>query len=127
MNRPWVSATVGVALALALGVAGCADKPGTAFTGEVTGAPSVASGAATATTVTQGTEGRIVAGSYPEALTVAYDENDLVASWDESRASFITLTGGTIRFDGVGGTATSRKVTISQAGTYVVSGSGRIR
>ena len=53
---------------------------------------------------------------------MAYDENDLDASWDQSTASMITLAGNAVRFDGSGATASGTKVTITQAGTYVVTG-----
>ena len=53
---------------------------------------------------------------------MAYDENDLDASWDQSTASMITLAGDAVRFDGSGATASGSTVTITEAGTYVVTG-----
>jgi len=51
-----------------------------------------------------------------------YDDFDLDASWKKASASFITLADGAIRFDGAGATTSGDKVTITEAGTYVVSG-----
>ncbi len=89
------------AVVLALSVAGCSEG---------------AAGGATET----GTQGAV-----PEAAqTVEYAQEDLDSSWDLATASQIIFTNGSARFDGSGAEAKGGTVTITAAGTYVVSGTG---
>ena len=55
-------------------------------------------------------------------LTLEFDEEDTVTSYDSTTASYVTLSqnGSTIKGSGV--TADGSTVTITQAGTYVLSG-----
>ena len=108
-------------LALGLSAAGCSDEPSppTGPAGSATATSSTA-GSATATSETATTEtggadsesaeddGETIV-AYPDALTLAYDENDLDATWDASTASFITLADASIRFDGAGGDRDGRR------------------
>ena len=119
------------ALALTLGAAGCSGELGSATDpaeGSVaTAATSATEPAPTAQSDTTATgsgdahsesaEGKDeTVATYPAALTLAYDDNDLDAAWDEFKASFITLADGAIRFDGAGAgtgaTTEASKVTI---------------
>ena len=55
-------------------------------------------------------------------LTLEFDEEDTVTSYDSATASYVTLSqnGSTVKGSGV--TADGSTVTITQAGTYVLSG-----
>lgn len=55
-------------------------------------------------------------------VDVTYDEEDLVSTWDDSSASHITLSDGNTSVSGSGVSTDGSKVTISAAGTYVVTG-----
>ncbi len=122
MRKPAIAI---VSLAMALALAGCSEEARTVETAAQSTATSVASGqtgaGGPASTATPGESGTVIA-SYSEALTVAYGDDDLDASWDQSKASLITLAGGQIRFDGVGASVSGSKITIAKAGTYVVTG-----
>ncbi|WP_101698116.1 carbohydrate-binding domain-containing protein [Clostridium minihomine] len=55
-------------------------------------------------------------------LTVEYAEEDLDDSWDASTATAITLNGASATVEGRGAAAQGGVVTISAAGTYLLSG-----
>lgn len=55
-------------------------------------------------------------------LTVEYTEEDLDDSWDASTATAITLNGASALVEGSGAAAQGGVVTISAAGTYLLSG-----
>lgn len=55
-------------------------------------------------------------------LTVEYTEEDLDDSWDASTATAITLNGASATVEGSGATVKGGVVTISAAGTYLLSG-----
>jgi hypothetical protein len=117
-KAPTMLVALTTALALALGAAGCSDEVGATDTSGTT--EQTATTIVSDSTTTTGQSSSVA--SYSEALTVTYDDDDLDAAWDKSSASFITLADGSIRLDGAGGTAGNKKVTITAAGTYVVSG-----
>jgi hypothetical protein len=122
MRKP---ALFAAGLALALSLAGCSDPATPAGTATQTSVavPATTSGTTGGAPAASGSDtGQAVATSYSQALTLAYDDNDLDSSWDEKTASFITLADGTVRFDGKGAAVDGGTVTITQAGTYVVSG-----
>lgn len=56
------------------------------------------------------------------ALNLEYSKRDMDASFDESSATKITLSGDSASVSGSGATAEGSTVTISTAGTYIVSG-----
>lgn len=56
------------------------------------------------------------------ALNVEYSKRDMDASFDESSATKITLSGDSASVSGSGAAAEGSTVTISTAGTYIVSG-----
>lgn len=56
------------------------------------------------------------------ALNLEYSKRDMDASFDESSATKITLSGGSASVSGSGAVAEGSSVTISTAGTYIVSG-----
>jgi hypothetical protein len=118
-------AVVIIGLVLALSAAGCSkDSTSASTSAQSTGSTTAVSAqpVSTATTAAAAEGSQSGTTSYSAALTLAYDENDLDASWDQSKSSLITLAGGTVRFDGSGATASGTKVTITQAGTYAVTG-----
>ena len=54
-------------------------------------------------------------------IQVTYEEDDYYSKWDEEQATKITL-GDDIKVDGVGAKAEGTKITITNGGTYVISG-----
>lgn len=105
-----------MALTLALGVAGCAGQP-SASSSELGGTGTSVEAAADSGTDLSSSDG--------QAQTVSYSDADLDDTWDASTASQIILTDGSARFDGVGAAVRGTTVTITLAGTYVVSGTVR--
>lgn len=114
---------LGTVFALALGTAGCSDDDGVSGKPAPRETTSSTAGAAATETTQRGVDGGEVY-TYSDALTLAYDKNDLDASWDESTSSFITLADGSVRFDGVsaGAEVSGNRVIVKQSGTYIVSG-----
>lgn len=55
-------------------------------------------------------------------LVLEFDDEDLVTTWDSSQACNITLTQNNISINGSGASAEDSVVTITSAGTYVISG-----
>ena len=55
-------------------------------------------------------------------VSVEFDDDDEDTGWDSSTASDILLNGSEISFDGIGATVDASSITITSAGTYVVSG-----
>lgn len=56
------------------------------------------------------------------ALSGEYSEEEIAADWDESTATKISLNNSSIEVDGNCAKSNNNTVTISQAGTYVLSG-----
>lgn len=72
---------------------------------------------------TQNSASSAVSGvSTEKPLTVEYSEEDLDASWSESNSTAIALNGNTATVTGSGAAVKDSTVTISAAGTYVLSG-----
>ena len=115
--------TLVVALALMVSVTACDDDATATDTSRIK-PPSTSTTAETSTSEEQAAAGSETEVTYSSALLLAYDENDLDATWDKARSSFITLADGMVRFDGSGAEVNTKgdKVTITKAGTYVVSG-----
>ncbi len=57
-----------------------------------------------------------------EALTASWDTEDTDAAYDASSAYQITLNGDSIAFAGTGATVSGSTITITEPGTYVLSG-----
>lgn len=55
-------------------------------------------------------------------LSVVYDENDENTQWDSQTATAILLEGDGVSVQGAGASADGSVVTVTEAGTYVVSG-----
>lgn len=53
---------------------------------------------------------------------VEYDGDDTTVDWEESKATVVTLNGAGAAVEGEGAKASGGKISISSAGTYVVSG-----
>ncbi|MFV0343189.1 MAG: carbohydrate-binding domain-containing protein [Anaerocolumna sp.] len=73
-------------------------------------------------TITQSVEETPDTSSTVTALAGEYSEEEIAASWDLASATKITLDGSIAQVDGTGANAEKGIVTISQAGTYVLSG-----
>lgn len=65
---------------------------------------------------------QIVESTNTQNLTPTYDDEDFVSTWTDSSATHITLSNSSASVSGSGATASGSVVTITQAGTYVVSG-----
>ncbi|MFC4303288.1 carbohydrate-binding domain-containing protein [Cohnella boryungensis] len=122
MNKSWTVKNVGVLLLCAALMAGCSTKAAdTASSGE-----AVAS-AATAVTAKSGESANASPTSeQPASIDLAdkaeFDEQDRNTAWSADAATTIQLNGEGASVQGTGATAEERAVTISSAGTYVVSG-----
>jgi len=57
-----------------------------------------------------------------ERVKVEYSESDLDAAWSENGSTIIKLNGNTADISGSGAAVSGKTVTISSAGTYVLSG-----
>ncbi|TEB15853.1 hypothetical protein Psfp_01796 [Pelotomaculum sp. FP] len=77
---------------------------------------SSSTGAATNTASTAGTSTEIA------AIAVEYSSEDLDSAWDPATATNITLQGSSIEVEGSGAASEGSKLTITAAGTYVLSG-----
>jgi hypothetical protein len=89
-----------------------------------TGATTVSSGSAgnSTTAGSTGTTSGIAVAVAAEALTSSYDSEDVDATWDAAGAYVVTLNGDSISLAGTGATVDGSTVTITQPGTYVISG-----
>lgn len=107
-NRRYLSLWA-VLTGLMLLISACSNSTETPAAPNVSGLPG-----------SQFTAGEIPA--EPAALVAAYDPEDLAADWDESSATKITLQNNTFQIDGGGASAQGSTLTITEAGTYVLSG-----
>ncbi len=59
----------------------------------------------------------------PTSLDVTYSDEDMDSSWNADLATYVTLKDGDTTVDGTGVTISSDTITITQSGTYVLTGS----
>lgn len=108
------------AAVLLFSVAGCsatdADEPSIASTAEVLEEN------ASEKSVEYASFEEVAAAFDASALNLEYSKRDMDASFDESSATKITLSGDSASVSGSGAVAEGSAVTISTAGTYIVSG-----
>lgn len=108
------------AAVLLFSVAGCsvtdADEPSIASTAEVLEKN------ASEKSVEYASFEEVAAAFDAFALNLEYSKRDMDASFDESSATKITLSGDSASVSGLGAVAEGSAVTISTAGTYIVSG-----
>lgn len=108
------------AAVLLFSVAGCsatdADEPSIASTAEVLEEN------ASEKSVEYASFEEVAAAFDVSALNLEYSKHDMDASFDESSATKITLSGDSASVSGSGAAAEGSTVTISTAGTYIVSG-----
>ena len=108
------------AAVLLFSVTGCsatdADEPSIASTAEVL------EGNASEKSVEYASFEEVAAAFDASALNLEYSKRDMDASFDESSATKITLSGDSASVSGSGAVAEGSTVTISTAGTYIVSG-----
>lgn len=108
------------AVVLLFSVAGCSSTDA--------GEPSIASTAevleenASEKSVEYASFEEVAAAFDASALNLEYSKRDMDASFDESSATKITLSGDSASVSGSGAVAEGSTVTISTAGTYIVSG-----
>lgn len=108
------------AAVLLFSVAGCsatdADEPSIASTAEVLEEN------ASEKSVEYASFEEVASAFDASALNLEYSKRDMDASFDESSATKITLSGDSASVSGSGAVAEGSTVTISTAGTYIVSG-----
>ncbi len=112
-----LAAAVSALLALSL-LGGCAAGPGVSGSTGTAGSVSQSSGTSTGSTATA-TAVSALGGS---DITVKYDSDDENTDWDDGSSVRITLNGSGAESDGNGVSVDGGVVTITKAGTYVVSG-----
>jgi hypothetical protein len=124
MKRRFLILFMGLALGASVvaGTAGCggADVALGQTTEQQAAGSTPTAGASDTTIATLADSSTTVAAT--EAQAVDYDSDDENAAWGASDASQITLAGASARVDGTGATADGSTVTITAAGTYVISG-----
>lgn len=108
-------ATLGVTLVLTLGAGFVGCSGGSSSTSSLTG--SALSSSTTEAATSTGTSSIDVS-----AMDLEYSDRDLDASYDASSATTITLSNNSATVSGSGAEADGSVVTITAAGTYVVSG-----
>jgi hypothetical protein len=102
------------AAVLAGALAGCSTSAGS----------TVITGASSASTAAAGEEADTSAQAAAlSAVTGDYSDRDLDGTWDAAAATAIVCSGDTAAVTGTGATASAGLITISEAGTYVLSGS----
>ena len=116
-----IELTVDSDIALVNGERIILDVPGRIIDGR-TFVPLRFVGESTGLTVNYDSNTRVVTMNALANTALAPKNHDLRSDWDNSSATIITLNGGAVLVEGSGATASGGVVTISQAGTYVVSG-----
>ncbi|MBD3917457.1 carbohydrate-binding domain-containing protein [Paenibacillus sp. PR3] len=112
-NKKKLSKLAVIALCTAM-LAACSSNQ-TASTS--TGSTSTSNAAAVTTA-----SAAVQTASYDLSGKVEYDEDDAYTDWNASEATTIKLNGTTATIEGTGAEAAGGKISITAAGTYVVSG-----
>ncbi|OKP93192.1 dockerin type 1 [Paenibacillus sp. P3E] len=82
-----------------------------------------ATGTAVTTRAQSGTTAAVALANVKTTDLVAYDEDDTTTDWTADASTDITLAGTTAKIEGAGATAKDGSVTITEAGTYILTGS----
>lgn len=102
-----------IAAVLVLSLTACGGDSGTNAAAENATAVSTGSSA---------TDSTITTVSSAPMLNPGYTDNDLATTWDKAAAVEVTLNGDSISMSGSGAAADGSTLTITSAGTYVLSG-----
>ena len=114
MNKFILGSKVGLVLLCAAVMSACSSNTATQNAGNT---------AATAVTASQGsTSAAVQLASVKLTDLVTFDEDDSLTAWTAADSTDITLAGTIATVDGTGAVAADGSVTISEAGTYVLSG-----
>lgn len=115
MKNQWIAKKIGIFLLCAAFMAACGNNT-TATTASNTGAASTA--------VVQSSESvsSEKLANIDIAQEIEYDADDQYTEWASADSTTITLSGASASVDGSGAEVKDSKVTITAAGTYVVSG-----
>lgn len=116
MKKKIAVSCLAAALALTMTLSGCAN------TNDNTTSANSVNSTAEATTLLQAVTGTGNAASASAVSSAQISEADAKESWDEESATKITLADAGIAIDGAGATSAGSVLTITQAGTYVVTG-----
>ena len=111
------SSAIAILLAALVLLGGCAGEEGSDGTSSSSSSSSSSSGSYSSFE-------EVAEAFDASALDLGYSDRDQDATWDASEATFITLEGSTASVDGEGAEVSEdgTTVTITAAGTYVVSG-----
>jgi hypothetical protein len=121
MKKKLLTIAVAVTLVpvLAFGTAGCSGaEKASAETVPVQTARTAGNTTAASTTGSTAQSAAVAT----QALTPNYDSEDSDATWDATSAYTVALSGDSIAFTGTGATVNGSTITITQPGTYVISG-----
>jgi len=117
MKHKIFSMTLAVLL-LVGSITGCSDADNSTITTETSAADDTADiSASPAISIETASTSTSVS-----AITEKWNDEDTDNAWDDSTATHITLTGSTAAISGSGAAVSGGTVTITQAGTYVVTG-----
>ena len=119
MRRKFLSMALASLLLISL-AAGCSDANNPAVTNAAAAANDTSDTAASTAAGTINADTLSLTGV--SAITEKLKDEDTDSSWDASTSTQITLAGSTATVSGNGATASGGTVTITKAGTYVVSG-----
>lgn len=115
MKHPYQTKLAALVLLSSLVAAGCSNANSTDSAADASGGTAVNASANTAAAVAK------LAG-LKLADVVKYDDDDISAAWDAASSTAVKLSGASASVDGSGAAADGGTVTITAAGTYVLSG-----
>lgn len=123
-NRWYAAVLAGSMLALGLGGCGSQGTSTSAGTAETTAAAESAAETSEVKEAANAADSETVTVQLGEGKekTIVYEPEDLDAEWDESQAAGIVFNDKEASVTGKGASASGTVVTITQSGTYVVSG-----
>lgn len=112
-----------IALLSALLIGGCSTNSAATSTSSATASTAAASSVTTAAASASGAAASVELAGLDAAGKAGFDEDDSLITWDAGSSTAIALSGSGAAVTGSGATAEGGVVTITAAGTYVVSGS----
>jgi hypothetical protein len=116
MKRKSISAVIAIALVCSTFLYGCNSKTATNNTNSTTNSTQAASTEVKASIIGDKTVKNVISG------VVTYDKEDTYTDWKSQNPNYIELSGTTATVKGSGAEVKNSKVTITAAGTYVISG-----
>ncbi|WP_025709044.1 carbohydrate-binding domain-containing protein, partial [Paenibacillus graminis] len=118
MKKFLTGSKIGMVLLSAALLAACSTNTGAG----TNAANSAAAGTAVTASATGGTTAAVELANVRTTDLVEYDEDDTTTAWTADASTDIALAGMTAEIEGAGAAAKDGSVTITEAGTYILSG-----